>query len=612
MPFYKHFALPLMLSTSLFTGSNMFGQVSTINYSSSGLPTSLCNVFNVASPYSVSGFVHLPVSGGVTFTGSAIDLQTQAGTTLSTNLGTAYAIKYPFKNGKYYSIKIRASANNSNAYLEPCFFQSLPDPNTTNPTACGPVDQNSWGGFETNRYAGATYVSSSSYTDYTLSTFQAGNNFDYMIILASKGSQTSPTDVLIQTITITQSDAVAPTFSLSPSSIAKTCGTGINQTFTVDGTNIPGGASVTYTWDFGSSSNRWFLSGSPVGSTLTTSTNSITLTDASCDLAPSDITVTANVNGTNYPAGKVTVTMSPFMITGPSYVCTNSTSSNFSITNLGCSPSVTWTASPSGLVTINSPSSSLTTITYVSSGSLTLTATYSSACGSGTLSIPVTSGSPVPNGTSNYLSNYGSSFSNSISSQYVILGANHGQPGDNDVSYNYNIYDGLFSNYSWSVVSQPSGTSYQIVNDGARAWMYVTYSGTNGANAITLNLQATGPCGTYSQNITSTAARISGWGGYNMRVAPNPATSSTTVSLVSDGGPERSTNAIGFTGTNAKISPLIRTITLIDVSGKVVKTFSCRPGVSSVEISLNGVPHGLYNLLISNGIDKQSRQLLVQ
>lgn len=124
----NRFFASLLLVTGMFASTKSFAQVSTINYNGSGLPTSLCNTFSVSSLYSAGGFVHYPVSGGVTFNGTALNLQTQAGTTLSSNLGTAYAIKYPFKNGKYYSIKIKASATNSNAYIEPCFFQSLPEP----------------------------------------------------------------------------------------------------------------------------------------------------------------------------------------------------------------------------------------------------------------------------------------------------------------------------------------------------------------------------------------------------------------------------------------------------------------------------------------------------
>jgi hypothetical protein len=478
----------------------------------------------------------------------------------------------------------------------------LPDPNNTNPTVCGPVGSGNWGGVQTNRYAGGTYVNGT-VTEYTLTTFQAPGNLDWMIILATLGAQNDPTNVLIRQIKITQSDASTPTFGLTPASVTKSCGTAISQTFTVNGTNVPGGSTVSYTWDFGSSSNRWYLNGNPVGQTVTTSSNTLTLTDASCDLAPSDITVTANVDGTSYNAGTVAVKMSPFTISGPTYVCTNSTSSNFSIPNLGCSPSVTWSATPSGLVSINSPTSEQTSLTYSSSGTVTLTATYSGGCGSGSISIPVQSGSPVPNGISNFVSNYGYSNSNSLGSQYAILYANHGQPGDNDVSFNYNIYDGRFNSYTWSVVSQPAQTSYQVIGDGSTLYMYVTYSGTNGSNALTMNFQATGPCGTYSQNITSTAARISGWGGYSMAISPNPANGSVRVAVVSKAGQMLDRNAT---------PPFIYAIRIADQAGITRKSFEFVKGVSATSVPLSGIPPGIYQLSAFDGKTWITQQLIIK
>src|SRR4051812_1900019 len=79
------------------------------DYSTSGLSTTICNVFDVTPARVVNGYTHIPVSGGVSFNGTAVVLQSMAGTTLGSNLGTAYAIQYPFKDGYYYTISITAS-----------------------------------------------------------------------------------------------------------------------------------------------------------------------------------------------------------------------------------------------------------------------------------------------------------------------------------------------------------------------------------------------------------------------------------------------------------------------------------------------------------------------
>jgi len=85
--------------------STSFSQ-NVIDYSTSGLPTSLCNVFNTATPAKVGGYTHYPVSGGVSFDGSKLVLNTQYGSGLSANYGTAYAIGYPFTSGNSYVIGI--------------------------------------------------------------------------------------------------------------------------------------------------------------------------------------------------------------------------------------------------------------------------------------------------------------------------------------------------------------------------------------------------------------------------------------------------------------------------------------------------------------------------
>lgn len=92
----------------IFLVQSVTAQVTTINYSSSGLPTTICNIFNVATPYKIGGLTHYPIAGGVKYNDTDLVLKTQAGTSLATNLGTAYGINYPFKKGKYYNIKITA------------------------------------------------------------------------------------------------------------------------------------------------------------------------------------------------------------------------------------------------------------------------------------------------------------------------------------------------------------------------------------------------------------------------------------------------------------------------------------------------------------------------
>lgn len=85
----------------------------------------------------------------------------------------------------------------------------------------------------------------------------------------------------------------------------------------------------------------------------------------------------------------------PLSINGDSIVCI--TSSTYTIDNLGCNGTVNWTASPTGIVTINSPNGVSTTLTKIGSGIITLTANAANTCGtSGTLSKQISVGTPVP------------------------------------------------------------------------------------------------------------------------------------------------------------------------------------------------------------------------
>jgi len=68
-----------------------------------------------------------------------------------------------------------------------------------------------------------------------------------------------------------------------------------------------------------------------------------------------------------------------YAISGDNTVCT--TSNDYTITNLPTGATVTWTATPSGIATINSPSSTQTTLTKNNNGSITLTATIANVCG---------------------------------------------------------------------------------------------------------------------------------------------------------------------------------------------------------------------------------------
>lgn len=151
----KHSKFLLLTVCVCFILSNAKSQTNTfsINYQNiSSLSTAVCNALNNSTPPKIGGFYHYPISGGVNYDGTELILNTQYSSTSSANLGTAYAINFPFKAGYLYRFSINAKGvvgSNSNNY--PTIFTTLsdqiPDPNTTNnnPTACNAVPQTNWG-----------------------------------------------------------------------------------------------------------------------------------------------------------------------------------------------------------------------------------------------------------------------------------------------------------------------------------------------------------------------------------------------------------------------------------------------------------------------------------
>ena len=334
-----------------------------------------CNVFNLINPPVIGGLAHYPLSGGVEVIGSAIDLKEEIGTG-PTNLGTAFAIKFPFKKGYVYTVNINATKASSDALSAPMItlslFNVLPNPDLTDAYGCGPVGDNYWTP-AIGKPVGNSYLGPGGVTI----PFTGDNNYSYLSILATQGSSTAITDLEITSITITESVAI----SLSPASVAISCGTPLTQTFTAVNTNNVIGIN-NYTWNLGTAPNGWQYNGSPAPASITTVANTITLTAPACGNLPNNISVIANLNGYSVNAGLISTAFAPLSISGAASVC--STPAVYTIKNLNCSSaSVVWSATPSNIAGIvsNSPSQNQATVSQIKNGVIGLTATVNNACG---------------------------------------------------------------------------------------------------------------------------------------------------------------------------------------------------------------------------------------
>jgi hypothetical protein len=297
-------------------------------------------------------------------------------------LGTAYAIAFPFKAGYSYSLQFSAKGTDGSGYntnfptISVSLFNSLPAPD---PTDCGAVGQDKWGGLQSSAIVGEFTISQNA-ANYTIPSSNSSyiaplTAIQYLIILAYGGS-TSINTALISKITISETAPIP--FSLTPSSVPITCGSTTPVTFTVNNNNNTSGIS-DYTWNLGSADNGWSYNGSPAPQTISTgTTNTLALTPV-CGSSQSNITATVTAGSQTYTtnASVVSLTLPALSIGSSGVICG---SGNYFINNLPCNSSVTWSASPSGIVNIV-PSGNNATLTKITDGVVTLTATITSACG---------------------------------------------------------------------------------------------------------------------------------------------------------------------------------------------------------------------------------------
>lgn len=563
----------------------VYSQTTTIDYLASGLSTTACNVFNPA--VTINGVSHSSYAGGVIFnTTNGIYLATKPQN--NPQNGTAYVINYNFIPGNKYDIKITALGDPTLLLKTSVIpdFSAFP---TNGNTLC-PADANV-GSYGTVGYGQSSNPTAATSAVYTVPQFTITGStvYPYLIIWASGGRTNRALDGLsISKVVITKTPPIS--FTLSPTSVSKTCGTALTQTFTATGTNIPQGATVSYLWNLGSASNNWLYNSAAAPQTITTTANTLSLTAAACGLAPgNNITVTATVNGTNYNAGTVMVSSPAFSINGPSVICSGGTPPNYSIASLGCSPTVSWSASPLNIVNIATPNSPTTDVSYGNSGTVTLNANYTSACGNGTLTKSISVGNSMPTGTSSISSNCNSNFFNYLNTSLSKICS-----AGSSIGFNYNITDPNYTNFVWTAVSVPSGASWY--GNGGSLSMSVTTPTSPGSNSETIALSATGPCGTYNVNFTSSAV----YAGGGFTVAPNPSRDYVIVSrdnqTLSKGGSQN----------------LIYVIKITDRFGTVRKSFEYKPGITSIRISFPELSSGLYLISVFDGKKWMSKPLIIQ
>jgi hypothetical protein len=265
-------------------------------------------------------------------------------------------------------------------------------------------------------------------------------------------------------------------------------------------------------------------------------------------------------------------------INGDALVCTT-TSNPYTLSNLPTNSSVNWTASPTGVVTVNTPSANSTTLTKLASDPIILSAAVTNGCGLGqnftaTKSIniggpPVTlSGSPTG--------------SCSGTTQTWSLGVS---PTSNGSNWDWTV--GYLGNNSSIYIHNPTfpNTLVDVVGGGTVNLSYTDLCGVAQKNGITV----------YS---SCHAAAV---------ISPNPSSGTLMVSTNS------SATQASAPSTSSSVTTVwkIYAINVLSQAGNLLKSYSYPGGVVTTNLDLSGLPNGAYTLQLFDNIIWTSQQFIV-
>lgn len=544
---------------------NAFAQV--IDYSTWTSP-SQCNVFYPTT--SVNGALHTTTTGQPQHTNIKhfLFLPCRQENTF-TYKGSEYKIAYNFLSGYNYTITVNASCQASTfSTLRVDFTSEASGGGTscTGPEAvAGTSALNAYNNYGMNPGAYFDY-------NFVMPTTTSAKSYLYVgSFYWNAPSRTADSYVSIKKITITGTPAIV--FNLTPANVNKTCNVALSQTFTVvNQNNTPG---VTgYTWNLGATPNRWYYNGNPAPATLTTATNTLTLTANPCDQPPANISAAAIIGANSFPTNQSVVNgINPSLtITGPNELCSGT--AVYTVSGIPCNGTVTWSAEPAGLVTLT-PNGNQVTLGYVTNGNLVLNATVSLSC----------SASPV-----------------AATPKEIPIGTpvawNFPISGPPTLCYNQNgFYTTPFYNgvtYNWTAVNFSPGGGPGPTFSG----MPLPFSG---AGQLILNIS--NACGNASNPPIMFVNFMNCFNSYT--VSPNPAKNNVLI---------KAQQASLSKEPNTKIAPpaLIYGVKIVDNTGQVRRIADYKAGIDQVNFPIENIPAGIYTLSVFNGKTWESHKLVVQ
>ncbi len=253
-------------------------------------------------------------------------------------------------------------------------------------------------------------------------------------------------------------------------------------------------------------------------------------------------------------------------INGDDFVCSTS-SNSYIVTGLPAGATVTWSASPTGIVNINSPNSLQTTISKITNGIITLVVTTSNGCVGGFI------------GSKNIV--IGPQTSTNIAGLNPPLGVSPGE------LLELNVLEGG-SSYLWEV----EGGTVSGLNNQQSVTIQVNQCPPNITNGyINVHVTITNACGTGNTYTEATTVDCGTGGGF--RLSPNPSNGVITVD-----GQLKNKN--------------IKEIKIADKLGNIKKQLRFSGFEQRVTIDLSFLPTDIYYIQIFDGKTWEAKQISIK
>jgi len=382
--------------------------------------------------------------------------------------------------------------------------------------------------------------------------------------------------------------------------LSLSCGDNSPVTFTLQ--NADQAACITgYTWNIGSP-NGWLYQGSPAPATISTTTNSITLTPNVGTTLPGNVSVTPLINGVAY-ASSFTETiifssaLPTYTLSGAGNICTSEVYSLDKSLVMGSS--VTWSVTPAtSAVTVTPLSATTVQLTRVGSltGTVDLTASISNPCTT-TPSVVTKTGIVIGTPPVQIVGPYDSTNTYLVSTMYA------------NSTYYFYAYEGTTnpppSTYFWTLTPPPGSENFPMNFSGSP----IKVKFPTDVGQYMLKVTKTNTCGTA---ISSRRLLVSSRPGFLVQASPNPASNTITITAEATGSGSEGSQAVSKMSVTQGHGGLnIDQVKLYDVSGVLVRTIVNKSGLNVV-LDVSDQKPGIYFVEVYSGKLRSRQKIVVQ